>query len=588
MRLLQDHPQRMAQERQLLEAHASATPGFTLQGWTASPSGELYVNFELKFLSVTFAGVLVYPDLFPDVPAFIRPQKAGEAWSAHQYLGSGVLCLQYGPDNWHRDITGVQLVQSASTLIWGELLHGVLPEFGPVPSRHEETRAQRLRENKSRLLVSRALKTALTGTERSSPVPLKCLVDWRGDESVVLMFQAGEPLTALADVPSAVTEGPGVQISGIAVDVPDADALREAKDATDLRTQLGDAWPWLQGLGDKLQLLLAHDDREQACAFLVRGGDGQLFQRFLLLGDVAPDSSHDEESNIPKRLPSSFAKLSDVSVAIVGLGSLGSKIAVSLARAGVRNFVLVDDDVLMPENLVRNEFDWLDVGFSKLEAADRALKLIAPGVTVSKWPMQMAAQGNPAVSARLAATVATCTLVVDATANSGAFLALAAIAKRARKAIVWGEVFGGGGGALMARSRPGLDTDALGVREHLFRVMEEMAPAPQARASAYGIETDGKVYVASDADVSALAASMTQFCLDTLCAEQSEYPVAAYLIGFRKFWEFRCPFDVIPVDCPSAPEAETMQGLSALEQESLDAIKKSIHGDAGAADNGAS
>lgn len=587
MRLLQDHPQRMAQERLLLDAHANAMPGFTMQGWTASPKGELYVNFELKFLSVTFAGVLVYPDLFPDVPAFIRPQKAGETWSAHQYLGSGVLCLQYGPDNWHRDITGVQLVQSASTLIWGELLHGVLPEFGPVPSRHEETRAQRMRDNKSRLLLSQALQSVLSDTGCSSPVPIKCIADWRGDESVVLVFQAGEPLVALTDVPSAVTEGPGVQVSGIAVRVPAVEALREAKNATDLQIELGDAWPWQHGLDDKLQLLLAHDDKKQAYAFLLKGGDGQVFQRFLLLCEVAPDSGPEGNPKVPTRLPSSFAKLSDANVAIVGLGSLGSKIAVSLARAGVRNFVLVDDDVLMPENLVRNEFDWLDVGFSKLAAAARALKLIAPGVTVSKWPMQMAAQGNPAVSARLAATVANCTLVVDATASSGAFLALAAITKRAGKPMVWGEVFGGGGGALMARSRPGIDTDALGVREHLFSVMDGMAPAPLARASAYGIETDGQVYVASDADVSALAASMTQFCLDTLCAEQSEYPVAAYLIGFRKFWEFRCPFDVIPVDCPPAPEPETMQVLSALEQKSLDAIKKSIHGGTGASDNGA-
>jgi len=588
MRLLRDHPQRMAQERQQLQAYASATPGFTVHGWTASPNGELHVNFELKCLSVTFAGMLVYPELFPDVPAFIRPKKAGESWSAHQYLGSGVLCLQYGPDNWHRDITGVQLVQSASTLIWGELLHGVLPEFGPVPSRHEETRAQRLRENKSRLLVSRALKSVLSDTGRSSPVPIKCLVDWRGDESVVLVFQAGDPLVALADVPSAVTEGPGVQISGIAVDVPAAEALREAKNATDLQVRLGDAWPWQNGLGDKLQLLLAHDEKKQACAFLLKGGDEQVFQLYLMLGDVSSESSHEENSDVRKRLPSNFSKLADVSVAIVGLGSLGSKMAVSLARAGVLNFVLVDDDVLMPENLVRNEFDWLDVGFSKLEAANRTLKLIAPGITISKWPMQMAAQGNPAVSARLATAVANCTLVVDATASSGAFLALAAIAKRAGKAMIWGEVFGGGGGALMARSRPGLDTDALGVREHLFRVMEGMAPAPQARASAYGIETDGKVYIASDADVSALAASMTQFCLDTLCAEQSEYPAAAYLIGFRKFWEFRCPFDVIPVDCPRAQEPESMPTLSALEQESLDAIQKSIHGGAGAAHNGTS
>ena len=41
---------------------------------------------------------------------------------------------------------------------------------------------------------------------------------------------------------------------------------------------------------------------------------------------------------------------------------MGSKLAASLARSGVRRFVLVEEDVLLPENLVRNDLDWRDVG----------------------------------------------------------------------------------------------------------------------------------------------------------------------------------------------------------------------------------
>ena len=117
-------------------------------------------------------------------------------------------------------------------------------------------------------------------------------------------------------------------------------------------------------------------------------------------------------------------------------------------------------------------------------------------------------------------------------------------------------------------------------------VMKGMAAAPTARTTDYGIESAGVVYVASDADVSALAASMTQFCLDTLSAEETDYPVAAYLIGFRKFWEFRCPFDVIPIDCSGALQAEPEQPLSADEEGSLASIRQSISEGAGAANHG--
>ena len=58
------------------------------------------------------------------------------------------------------------------------------------------------------------------------------------------------------------------------------------------------------------------------------------------------------------RLPAEYAGLAPVRVGIVGLGSLGSKIAVSLARSGLRRFLLVDDDVLLPENICRHELSW--------------------------------------------------------------------------------------------------------------------------------------------------------------------------------------------------------------------------------------
>lgn len=46
------------------------------------------------------------------------------------------------------------------------------------------------------------------------------------------------------------------------------------------------------------------------------------------------------------RLPISYSVLAGKKVAIVGCGSAASKIAVSLARSGTKEFVLVDDDDL--------------------------------------------------------------------------------------------------------------------------------------------------------------------------------------------------------------------------------------------------
>lgn len=60
-------------------------------------------------------------------------------------------------------------------------------------------------------------------------------------------------------------------------------------------------------------------------------------------------------------------------VAVVGVGALGSFIAEMLVRSGIRHLTLVDDDVVMPGNLVRHLVGPKMVGLSKVEAVRQHL-----------------------------------------------------------------------------------------------------------------------------------------------------------------------------------------------------------------------
>lgn len=60
-------------------------------------------------------------------------------------------------------------------------------------------------------------------------------------------------------------------------------------------------------------------------------------------------------------------------VAVVGVGALGSFIADMLVRSGVRYLTLIDDDVVMPGNLVRHLVGPDTVGLPKVEAVKRHL-----------------------------------------------------------------------------------------------------------------------------------------------------------------------------------------------------------------------
>ena len=76
------------------------------------------------------------------------------------------------------------------------------------------------------------------------------------------------------------------------------------------------------------------------------------------------------------------AKFIGATVAICGLGGLGSNIAVSLARAGVGRLILIDFDQVDISNLHRQQYMADQIGLYKTEALTENLKRIAPYVEI--------------------------------------------------------------------------------------------------------------------------------------------------------------------------------------------------------------
>ena len=70
---------------------------------------------------------------------------------------------------------------------------------------------------------------------------------------------------------------------------------------------------------------------------------------------------------------------------ILGCGSVGSLVAMELARAGVGNFLLCDADIVEYHNVCRHQCGIEDVGDLKINALERRLKNINPSVNVFKF-----------------------------------------------------------------------------------------------------------------------------------------------------------------------------------------------------------
>lgn len=70
---------------------------------------------------------------------------------------------------------------------------------------------------------------------------------------------------------------------------------------------------------------------------------------------------------------------------IVGCGSVGSFIALELARAGVGSFILVDSDTLEIHNICRHQLGFRDLGRYKVDAVADAIRNINPSAKIVKF-----------------------------------------------------------------------------------------------------------------------------------------------------------------------------------------------------------
>lgn len=87
-------------------------------------------------------------------------------------------------------------------------------------------------------------------------------------------------------------------------------------------------------------------------------------------------------------------KFSSATVAICGLGGLGSNIAVSLARAGVGKLILIDFDRVDISNLHRQQYKASQIGIIKTDALAENLREIAPYVQLETHPVRITEQNT--------------------------------------------------------------------------------------------------------------------------------------------------------------------------------------------------
>ncbi|MEG2353017.1 MAG: sulfur carrier protein ThiS adenylyltransferase ThiF [Clostridium sp.] len=83
-----------------------------------------------------------------------------------------------------------------------------------------------------------------------------------------------------------------------------------------------------------------------------------------------------------RHTPLVYENLKKATVAIAGLGGLGSNIALSLARVGIGKLIIIDFDVVEPSNLNRQNYYIEHLGMYKVEATKDIIQRVNPFIEV--------------------------------------------------------------------------------------------------------------------------------------------------------------------------------------------------------------
>lgn len=537
------HSKRLAQEKSSMTNLEGDAEWLHVTRWYADDDLSMCMDFQIDHQGKTYSLKMVYPSVFPDAPPMIFTQDLSRI-SLHQYGPSGELCLEYRPDNWRQEIMGADMVASCYRLVSTE--HPEPEQTVHARSAHVESLGRDLRTKSLRFVLSESGIKALNDLPTCSPEQIGLRERIRASSKPITAISSisfiGKEETPIWSSDLALPDS--VAHSGFVLRVPGIEAghISDCNEVRALLERLELDWlnaPLLDI--ENHSYLLIGDEKNWTLLWFYSAKGNRTLGTYTSIC-------------IPKerrRTPDCFDDLESKTIGLIGCGSLGSKIAASLCRSGVGNFLLIDEDIFFPGNVARNDLSLSDVGTHKSDALKERLSTLNPRCDVRALRLSLGGQESSKSMSGALESLGECDVLIDATAEASAFTIAASIALRKMKPLVWGEVFAGGIGGLVARSRPKIDPTPLSARNQIQTWChdQDVEWVRETSGDQYSArDEDGRPLIADDAEVSIIASHMARFATDILVSpDESIFPESVYFVGFSGEWIFEQPFENIPV-----------------------------------------
>jgi len=260
-------------------------------------------------------------------------------------------------------------------------------------------------------------------------------------------------------------------------------------------------------------------------------------------------------------------------VLVAGCGSGGSSVALQLVMSGIRNFILLDNDTIAPQNVIRHICGRSFINWKKVDAVAEVLKDRNPNVITTKIDADLLNYPY------LESVVRDSDVVVLATDNEPSRYAVNDLCVQSGTPFVVGRVFTRGIGGEVFAYRPNsggcLACLEASLQRTQFRegIREIDLVSEEEREKVYGMEiTEIKDSPGLIVDISFITAFHTRFVLDCIARGLHEKPKyfipinENYLIwGNRPVHPFTKHFQLQRIQLDSQEQCTVCSGKAAAD-----------------------
>jgi molybdopterin/thiamine biosynthesis adenylyltransferase len=413
----QAHPVRFAEEKDGLEAMGFVLDVNPLSGQPLVSFSGFLPEYPDRQLKISF------PWSYPSIAPTVTDDGQCPLLPRHHKADGRTYCL-FGPESkqWYAGLTGVDAICATKELIEDVLAGNKLPARDPFP---EPFSAQAVFADSGVILVPPGISDYLPDDQtkihegmfrlKYDPRPSRhAPFTSNPPRGIVVAAKFGRMDGQVQCAPGYANLAGRQEFAGRITFIPDLDhPIHDGADLAALLQQRG--IPTQNNYG------------WHALVFPEESGDRTTRRYSWLVFKKESNVTYSPLRTITYRSSEKSARipglefLSQKKIAIVGCGSLGSKVAASLASSGVCRFLLIDKELFEPANSVRHECGVEFFGISKVRALAARLRSLNPDLTTDSISAfcDPFGQLDFEIRRQVYEDLSNCDLIVHATGHGG-------------------------------------------------------------------------------------------------------------------------------------------------------------------------